>query len=124
MRLRGSCSGSGRRAGLRRVKARTGVSGSCASGSLGLGSGLFQRFERQLQLFDAGGAFGGRSVLLPPQAGDLQLQPLDLMSKVRRAAPLRPWLPLPVARCARPGSSRAPRQGRLATALACWSRPQ
>jgi len=43
-----------------------------------LGRRLLQRFERELQLLDAGGPLGGRSEPLAPQPGDLQLQPLDL----------------------------------------------
>jgi hypothetical protein len=43
-----------------------------------LRSGLLQGFERELQLFDARCALRRGAILLPPQAGDLQLQPLDL----------------------------------------------
>ena len=46
-------------------------------GGVGLGDGLLQLGQRQLQLLEPGAALGGRTKPLPAQPGDLQLQPLD-----------------------------------------------
>ena len=80
MRVRGRCSGSGRRAGLRRVNpphfGRL-ASISCL-GRLHLGRGLLQVLQRELELLQPGAALGGGAEALPPEPGDLQLQALDL----------------------------------------------
>ena len=88
MRSRGRCSGSGRRAGLRRSNARHRDRRSrrrhCRPSACG--SFFFQVGELKLKLIEQRAALGGLSELLVPQLPDRVLQLLDQQRAVLRLA--------------------------------------
>ena len=114
MRSRGRCSGSGRRAGLRRSNAGTVIfslaaaAAICAAASASAGV-LFQLGKLQLELLEQRAALRGLPEPLVPQLGDRELELLDQQRAVlrlalapppclRRAAPRRASIAFSVAR--------------------------